>query len=173
MSLVISKELLKEGIDELFIRDKITKDLKHEAYEFIDNISNSHSCTINYIDFRQSASTNITFDDNNRVASYISDGSSTAMLVTNQIKAHNILLLTLKLKGADENVNYEFSYNLNNWYNINSYDINEIIKDDFYLRISFTASNSITGLVFIFNYLDKPKSKQKDHDHKGNMYASK
>jgi hypothetical protein len=148
-----NKELLKEGIDELFIRDKISKEVKREALEFINNITNSHGFTINYNDFRQNASSEITFDNLNRTATFIADGSTNGALITNLIRLKDIILKSIQTKGTDQNVTYEFSYNLVNWNAIKSYDINEQIRDNFYLKVNIINSNTITGLVFIYNNL--------------------
>jgi hypothetical protein len=90
----VEKELLKDGITELYIRNKISEDLKTEIDTYIDDLSMYNLYELKYSEFNKTDSENVTFSDTARTATL---ESGTALLLTNEIALANIKLKSLKL----------------------------------------------------------------------------
>lgn len=144
----LNKKLLEQGIDELYSRNKIDSNVKTEIESYITNITDKNVYEVAYSEFNQTDSTGVTFDD---VAREVDYNSGSAELITNAIVITNIRIDSIKLKGSDENVTYQMSTDGTNWFNIDSFDINEeVITASFYLKVKFSSINTIKGIIVIY-----------------------
>lgn len=151
---MVNKQLLKDGIAFLQQSNKITLDLKNDMDTYINTLSDANIYEIQYIEFDEELSENITFDTPNRSAIFTSDGSTIGSLITNEISLSNIRLKAIKLKASNEDVDFYFGYNTLNFYKINSYDISEIINDTFYIKLDMSLeNNNIKGIILIYESL--------------------
>ena len=148
MSKCVNADLLKDGMTELYDRRKISSDVKKSMDEYINSISTTNVLEIKYSDYNQLDSKNVIFNDNTRSVSYDTGNSE---LLTNKINLASVELEALKIQATDENIQFQISHNGTTWYNINSYNINEVIEEDgFYLKILFTQSNTINNILIIY-----------------------
>jgi hypothetical protein len=145
--MIVEKSVLKDAMLELKTRDKISQTTYNDMLLFIDSLTKTNMQEVKYINFNKVSSENITFTDSTRTATW---STGTAELITNKIDLANITLKSLKLKGTDKNISWEISFNGSDYYGINSYDLNEVITDGFYLKCIITQANSITGIEVIY-----------------------
>lgn len=143
----VSKDLLIQGSKELYDRSKISLEVKTAVENYLDTLSTQFYKTIEYSDFNQDDSVGCTFTDNLKTVTW---DSGTAELLTNKISISPSTLKTIKLKSTDQNVTFQISYNGTKFYNINDYDISENISSDFYLKVLFTQTNTIKGIVLVY-----------------------
>jgi len=150
----VGKQLLKDGINELYDRSKISSTLKDDAEEYIDDLNEEGFYNLKYSEFNQDDSENVTFDDANREVTW---DSGSAKLYTNAIELSNIKIKALKLKGSDENVTWKLSTTgtTSSYMGLeSSYDLDEeITSDSFYLEIDFSSTNTIKGLIVVYENL--------------------
>lgn len=144
----VSRQLLKDGVNELYDRSKISSTLKTEAEDYIDELSDDHFEVIDYIDFNQDDSVGCTFTDASKSVTY--GGSGEAELLTNSINIGSATIRTLKLKATNENVTWQISSNGTTWYNIDSYNLDESVTAAFYLKVKFSIASTIKGLVIVY-----------------------
>jgi len=140
----VVNDLLIQGLEELYSRSKISNDVLTDATAYIGTLSTQFFMDIDYTDFNQEDSTGCIFDD---VSKQVTWDTGTAELLTNSITINPATLKGIKAKALDQNITYQISYNGTTYYNINDYNIAEDIEVPFYLKIIFTQTNTITGLV--------------------------
>jgi len=144
----ISVELLKDGIEELYDRNKISSDIKSDADDYIDLLSLDDFYEVAYSEFDQTNSTNMTFTAASRSAAW---DSGTATLLTTAITLGACKLKALMLKGTDPDVSWSFSTDGSTYYTItNPYDLDETIATTIYIKATITATNTVKGMILIY-----------------------
>ena len=135
-------------------KSKINEATKVELDSLIENLTLKSYKKILYVDFDQTNSVNIVFDDLKRTAS--NETTTPAVLQTGLL---NIGAGTLKAVQVSANfkdiVDFEISHDGVNWIEIKRNEIEEAIpQEGFYLRIKTSGENEITGSILIFDSLD-------------------
>lgn len=161
MSIALYNEVLKQGVNDLYTKAKITLASKTMLNTFIDENLETNFIEISYSSFNQTDSTGIVFDDEARTGT--TTNSVPTELITNVITIPSGVVLDsimLKLSGVDfktlvEDLTILMSYDGITYFSIPSYDIKETIsyattQTGVYLKFTWDASSVITGLYLMY-----------------------
>jgi len=142
------KDLLKNAIEDMRKNGKIDTTVESSMESFIDDITSTDFYEVAYSEFDQTSSVNIVFADASRTATYSTAG--TDELITSAISLATSKIKGLKLKGSDENVDWQLSLDGTNFFNVDSYNIDEAVTTTVYIKALVPATNVISGIIIIY-----------------------
>ena len=150
------KSILKMLVEKGRVAQHIDTTTKTELDTLIDNISRKQYLTLEYSDFDQSESTDITFDDLNRT---ITASSDDAELVTDEISLSDIEIRSLHVNSTGTTIN-QITTDNSVFYVIPEFDINDTILQEspvIDLRFKFVLALSgdvVTNAIIVYDTVD-------------------
>jgi len=153
---MIEKTLLKDGVDLLLAKARITADVKTELYTFIDNISDFYISVKGYLDFNQVSSEDIDFTTKEADRKVVSVSTAPALgeLIISNFNLSNIIIKGLSFDIIDQTgVIVQFSKDAGvNWYNVNYFDMCESIVSgtNFWIKIKLPEDYELSKVEIIY-----------------------
>ena len=145
----VAKQMLKDAVENNYRMNRINSTTKSDLDDFIDSISREQFYEVAYSEFDQTESdAEVVFSDSYRTATN-SEGVDKS-IVTSAISIPDCKIKALKLKASTtEDVQFLLSTDGTNFFNVNSFDINEIITSSVYIKVT-TPDNVISGIIIIY-----------------------
>lgn len=147
----INKTLLKLGITELRNQGKINTALDTAADSYIDNITDENYAVLGYDIFDQATSTDWTYDDGARTATYSGGGS-----VTLQTSSSDYSNCKLKAIIVDSNAlvtQYEVSTDGTNFFVVDFFESNETLSSTTKFRVT-SGDAVIRNIAIVYEKLE-------------------
>jgi len=146
----VENNILKQGVNELYNRGKLSSDNLTEMNTYINNITNLSSIKIEYKDFNKIISgpiSDLLFDDSNREVVWV---SNTPILYTNNINIKGYLKCINVIATDKHNLEIKISKNNSDWYIIDDFDNIDEYVEQLYISIKITSTNTIKGIFIIY-----------------------
>ena len=147
----INKTLLKLGITELRNQGKIDTALDTAADSYIDNITDENYTVLGYDSIDQANSSDFSFDDGARTATYSGGGSAT--LQTNSLSYVNCKLKAIIIDSNALVTQYEISTDGTNFFTVDFFESNETLSAT--TKIKITSGDAvIRNIAIVYEKLE-------------------
>jgi hypothetical protein len=149
----VQKEALKNANYYMHRDGHQTLSMKEKIDDYIDSLSDDHFLSIPFSSFDQGASTDWTFDNSARTC--VNSTGLSKTLITDTISLSNVIIKSILVKATDKNITVQISKDDGvNFYDVDSYNVDELITADDTLLISFVSGdNTIYEFKILYEQL--------------------